>query len=107
LALRKIDHFGWNFRLNRGVAEKSIGKGCQMARSTWHAYYFDSLDRKSPVARMAIIEADNEDDAGKIAIAQMGRCMRVDVARPMWGLPIPQPRAPRSLAEGAVMLAGA
>ena len=56
-----------------------------MARSTWHAYYFDSLDRTSPVARTAIIEADNEDDAGKIAIAQMGRCMRVDVARPMWG----------------------
>jgi hypothetical protein len=46
-----------------------------MARSTWHAYYFDSLDRTSPVARTAIIEADNEDDAGKIAIAQMGRCM--------------------------------
>jgi hypothetical protein len=78
-----------------------------MARLTWHAYYFDSLDRKSPIARMAIIEADNEDDAGKIAIAQMGRCMRVDVARPMWGAPIPQPRAPRSLAGGPAMLAGA
>ena len=78
-----------------------------MARSTWHAYYFDSLDRKSPVARMAIIEADNEDDAGKMAVAQMGRCMRVDVARPMWGAPIPKPRAPRNLAGGATMLASA
>ena len=55
-----------------------------MAKSTWHAYYFDSLDRTAPVARTALIEADNEDDAGKIAIAQMGRCMRVDVARLMW-----------------------
>jgi hypothetical protein len=78
-----------------------------MARSTWHAYYFDSLDRKSPVAWMAIIEADNEDDAGKMAIAQMGRCMRVDVARPMWGAPIAQPRRPKNLARGPVMLAGA
>jgi hypothetical protein len=76
-----------------------------MARSTWHAYYFDSLDRTSPVARTAIIEADNEDDAGKIAIAQMGRCMRVDVARPMWGAPSLSPRAPRSLAGGSTMLA--
>jgi hypothetical protein len=103
----KIDHFGWNFRRRRSVAGKSIGKGCKMARLTWHAYYFDSLDRKSPIARMAIIEADNEDDAGKIAIAQMGRCMRVDVARPMWGAPVLQPRAPSNLANGATMLASA
>ena len=78
-----------------------------MPRSMWRAYYFDSLDRKSPVVRMAIIEVDNEDDAGKIAIAQMGRSMRVDVARPLWGWPIRQPRAPRNLAEGATMLASA
>jgi hypothetical protein len=78
-----------------------------MARSTWHAYYFDTLDRSSPVARTAIIEADNEDDAGKIAIAQMGRCMRVDVARPMWGAPSLRPRAPSSLAGGSTILASA
>jgi hypothetical protein len=58
-----------------------------MAKLTWHAYYFDSLDRASPIARTAVIEAENEDDAGRIAIAQMGRCMRVDVARLMWGTP--------------------
>jgi hypothetical protein len=56
-----------------------------MARSTWHAYYFDSFDRSAPVARTAIIEADNEDDAGRIAVAQMGRSMRVHVTRPVWG----------------------
>jgi hypothetical protein len=78
-----------------------------MARLTWHAYYFDSLDRTSPVARTAIIEADNEDDAGKIAIAQMGRCMRVDVARPMWGAPSLAPGAQRSPAAGSTMLASA
>jgi hypothetical protein len=49
----------------------------------WHAYYFDSLDNTSP-ARMTTIQADNEDEAGKIAIAQMGRCMRVHVTRPVW-----------------------
>jgi hypothetical protein len=56
-----------------------------MARSTWHAYYFDSFERTAPVARTAIIEADNEDDAGRIAVAQMGRSMRVHVTRPLWG----------------------
>jgi hypothetical protein len=60
-----------------------------MARLTWHAYYFDSLDRASPAVRTEIIEAANEDDAGKIAIAQMGRCMRVDVTLPVWGAPSP------------------
>jgi hypothetical protein len=73
----------------------------------WHAYYFDSLDRKSPVARTAIIEADSEDEAGKIAITQMGRCMRVDVARPMWGAPVARAPASNSAAERLAMLANA
>jgi hypothetical protein len=75
------------------------------AKVTWHAYYFNSLDRTSPVARTAIIEADNEEEAGKIAIAQMGRCMRVNVARPMWGAPRSAIRAPRSLTERPAMRA--
>ncbi len=78
-----------------------------MAKLTWHAYYFDSLDRTSPVARTAIIEADDEDDAGKIAIAQMGRCMRVDVARPMWGAPAESIRANQNLLEKPALQAEA
>ena len=86
---------------------QSIVKGRNMAKLTWHAYYFDSLDKKSPVARMAVIEAETEDDAGKIAIAQMGRCMRVDVARPMWGMHMPRIPASRRLAAGSPLPAGA
>ena len=41
-----------------------------MARSTWHAYYFDSFDRSAPAARMATIEAANEDGAVVPADAQ-------------------------------------
>lgn len=78
-----------------------------MAKLTWHAYYFDSLDRTSPVARTTIIEADNEDDAAKIAIAQMGRCMRVNVARLMWGAPAESIRANRNLLEKSALQAGA
>jgi hypothetical protein len=78
-----------------------------MAKLTWHAYYFDSLDRTSPIARTAIIEADNEDDAGKIAVAQMGRCMRVDVARPMWSPPTPMVRALGRLPAETAMAVGA
>jgi hypothetical protein len=76
-----------------------------MAKSTWHAYYFDNLDRASPIARTAIIEADSEDDAGKIAVAQMGRCMRVDVARPMWGAPASA--NPRNVAGNSALRGGA
>jgi stage III sporulation protein SpoIIIAA len=58
-----------------------------MTRTSWCAYYFDTLDNTLPPARMEIIEAENEDDAGRIATAQMGRSMRVDVTRPVWGPP--------------------
>lgn len=51
----------------------------------WHAYYFDRLDNRSPAVRIVTIEADNEDQAGKIAIAQMGRSTRVEVTRQLWG----------------------
>jgi stage III sporulation protein SpoIIIAA len=53
----------------------------------WHAYYFDSLDNSLPPIRTEIIEAGSEDEAGKIATAQMGRCMRVDVTRWVWEPP--------------------
>jgi hypothetical protein len=51
----------------------------------WQAYYFDSFDNRSPPIRIIKIQADNEDEAGRIAIAQMGRSMRVQVTRPVWG----------------------
>ena len=56
-----------------------------MAKSTWQAHYFSSFDNKSPAQRIVLIEADDEMHAGKLAVAQMGRCMRVDVVRPVWG----------------------
>jgi hypothetical protein len=58
-----------------------------MARTSWCAYYFDTLDNTLPPARMEIIEAENEDEAGRTATARMGRSMRVDVTRPVWGAP--------------------
>jgi len=51
----------------------------------WQAYYFDSFDNGSPPIRIITIQADNEDEAGRIAIAQMGRSMRVQVTRLVWG----------------------
>ncbi|MGA2043286.1 MAG: hypothetical protein ABSG83_07910 [Roseiarcus sp.] len=65
-----------------------------MAKLTWHAFYFDRIDRSGPAARTAIIEAETEDDAGRIAVAQMGRCMRVDVTRPVWREPAAAARGP-------------
>ena len=50
----------------------------------WNAYYFDTLSAASRAARVTTIEADDEDEAGKIAIAAMGRSMRVHVTRPLW-----------------------
>jgi hypothetical protein len=70
----------------------------------WHAYYFDSLDHTSPPARATTIQADDEDEAGKIAIAQMGRSMRVYVTRPVWGapsLPIAAAEGPHERARAA------
>jgi stage III sporulation protein SpoIIIAA len=55
-----------------------------VAKSIWQAHYFSSFDNKSPAQRIVFIEADDEMHAGKLAVAQMGRCMRVDVVRPVW-----------------------
>jgi stage III sporulation protein SpoIIIAA len=55
-----------------------------VAKSIWQAHYFSSFDNKSPAKRIVLIEADDEMHAGKLAVAQMGRCMRVDVVRPVW-----------------------
>jgi stage III sporulation protein SpoIIIAA len=55
-----------------------------VAKSIWQAHYFSSFDNKSTAQRIVLIEADNEMHAGKLAVAQMGRCMRVDVVRPVW-----------------------
>jgi hypothetical protein len=53
----------------------------------WNAYYFDTLSAAAEPARVIAIEARDEDEAGKIAIAGMGRSMRVHVARPIWAGP--------------------
>lgn len=58
-----------------------------MAKLTWCAYYFDSFDNTLPPARTETIYAESEDDAGRIATQLMGRCLRVDVTRPLWGAP--------------------
>jgi hypothetical protein len=60
------------------------------AKVTWHAYYFNSLDRTSPVARTAIIEADNEEEAGKNCDSSDGalharRCRPPDVGSAQFG----------------------
>jgi stage III sporulation protein SpoIIIAA len=78
-----------------------------MAKATWHAYYFDSFDRSSPASRTAIIEAESEEAAGKLAIAQMGRAMRVHVTRPVWGGYAAAKPAARSMREAPTSLTGA
>lgn len=55
-----------------------------MAKSIWQAHYFSSFDNRAPAERIVLIEANDEMDAGKLAVAQMGRAMRVDVVRPVW-----------------------
>jgi len=79
-----------------------------MEKLVFHAFYFDNFDKSAPASRTAIIEAENEDDAGRIAIAQMGRSMRVDVTRPVWGVPsVLKGSAPRGLARVSPSLNGA
>lgn len=55
-----------------------------MASIAWHAYYFDSFENSAPPVRTEVIESANEDDAVKLARGRMGRCKRVDIARPVW-----------------------
>ena len=70
-----------------------------MATSIWHAYYFESFDNSRPPARTETIYADTEDDAGRIATLAMGRCLRVDVTRPVWEPPSPVAAANQRLRE--------
>ena len=58
-----------------------------MANIAWHAYYFNSFENSLPPARTEIIEAESEEGAAKIATAKMGRCVRVDITRPVWEPP--------------------
>jgi hypothetical protein len=79
-----------------------------MAKLVFHAFYFDSFDKAAPAARTAIIEAENEDDAGRIAVAQMGRALRVDVTRPVWGGATTGPgSASRGSPQSLALLGGA
>jgi hypothetical protein len=71
-----------------------------MAKSTWHAYYFDSFDNTLPPTRTETIQAESEDDAGRIATQLMGRSMRVHVTRPLWGAPNQAMSAGGDLSEG-------
>jgi len=58
-----------------------------MAQFPWHAYFYDSLNKAQAPVRTAIIEAGDDVEAGQLARAQMGRCVRVELARPVWGPP--------------------
>jgi hypothetical protein len=58
-----------------------------MARFRWHADYFDTL-QSGRCVRRAIIPADNAGEAGRIARAQMGSCVRVEVRRVATAAPV-------------------
>jgi hypothetical protein len=60
--------------------------------TTWHAFYFDNFDNTQSPVRTVVIEACDEEEAGKLAIAEMGRCVRVDVTLPIWATPSSQTR---------------
>jgi hypothetical protein len=53
--------------------------------TTWNATYFDTFDTRLPAARTAQILADDERLARSEAIAGMGRCKIVYVARDVPG----------------------
>jgi hypothetical protein len=58
-----------------------------MTKFNWHAEFFDGRDKGSQVRR-GMIQADNADDAAKIAKSQMGLCMRVEVRRAATAAPV-------------------
>jgi hypothetical protein len=64
-----------------------------MAKGVWHAFYFNGFDEAAPT-RTALIEADEEEEAQKIAVSKMDGCKRVDVARPIWAKPRRPPCSP-------------
>ena len=55
-----------------------------MAKHPWLAFFFDCVDESQPPVRMEVVEADSEDEAGKLAAAHLGSCQRVAIARPVW-----------------------
>jgi hypothetical protein len=69
------------------IEETRTSGSCSLSKSVWHAFYFESLEREAVLARTLIIEAESEEEAGKLATEKMGRCMRVHVTRPVWGAP--------------------
>jgi hypothetical protein len=50
-------------------------------RFNWHAEFFDGPVDSSQLARTIVIQADNADEAEKIAKSHMGKCKRVEVIR--------------------------
>jgi hypothetical protein len=52
-----------------------------MTKSIWHAIYFATFDDTAPAARTTVIHAYDEGSACRIAIAEIGRCMKVHVTR--------------------------
>jgi hypothetical protein len=80
-----------------------------MTRFRWHADYFDGL-QSSRCVRRAIIPADNAGEAERIAEAQMGSCVRVEVRRVATAAPVrviyaAQAAAPASQPTGIFSLA--
>lgn len=59
-----------------------------MARFRWHADYFERRDGLGRAVRNEIIQADNADEAAKIARSEMGSCARVDVRRLATAAPV-------------------
>lgn len=68
-----------------------------MAKHPWLAFFFDCVDESQPPVRTEVVEADSEDEAGKLATAHLDGCLRVAIARPVW---IP-PRAASMAREAA------
>ena len=78
-----------NGALGRGVPQgtRPIEREDEMTLFPWHAYFYDSLSQAEAPARTAIIEAGDDAEASELARAQMGQCVRVELARPVWATP--------------------
>jgi hypothetical protein len=58
-----------------------------MNKIPWLAFFFDCVDDSHAPLRTEVVEADNEDDAAKLANEHLGDCLRVAIARPAWVSP--------------------
>jgi hypothetical protein len=58
-----------------------------MSKFNWHADFFGAAEKGPPVKR-GKIQADNADDAARIAKSQMGPCTRVEVRRAATAAPV-------------------